>query len=379
MTTLLIREQNAGLIIRKYDDRTVFESFEVSPPNEKVMSHVGKLICSYPGPAIAIPPDTVGDLDFISAISSFLVQMHPDVIDAAVPTTRKAGTKVEEVRDTPSPRFISDLLTGILRGYGYPEDVQRITKRIADDVLWDSTLLPWRRSPMWLVIRVALQTTLKDTVGMYKSFMAFLMTRILRTAVKADLDSNTLAVMYKKLARRVYKIRQTAPEFVQSSALEVVNLARGLLQKRWDRVQETHASEGMEGWDPSSLNIPDDTELSLDNSRDYIANALSDEHADRVSSPFEPKEHWRVKALDGYSTGVLEKQSKALGVLALFDFEGAVEMGLDDWIDCRTPNDGCLLLWEWMEQYSAAAAPLYKGHPEQKSIMFLTLLEIWIG
>ncbi|KAK1219720.1 hypothetical protein PQX77_017526 [Marasmius sp. AFHP31] len=380
VTALLVREQNAGLIIRKYEDRTVFESFEVSLPNEVIMSTVGKLVCSYPGPAIAIPSETASDPDFISAISSFLAQMHADVIDAAMPTTKKAGTNVEEIRDTPSPRFISELLTGILRGYGHPEDVDRITKRIADDVLWDKTLLPWRRSPMWLVIRVALQTTLKDHAGAYKSFLAFLMSRVLREAVTADTNSDTLAAMYKKLARRIYKIRETAPTVLQSQALEVIDSAQGLLQKRWDDVQEAHASDGLAGWDPSSLDIPSDTRLSLHNSRDYIQAALDDRFNQGSGSTFNPNEDIRIKELNGYSSGSLDKQIRTLGMLALFDFERAVEAGIDDWITSRPASEGaCSLICEWMERYSTGATQLYKGHPEQKSIMFLTLLELWVG
>ncbi|KAJ8076100.1 hypothetical protein PM082_022085 [Marasmius tenuissimus] len=425
------------LIIRKHEDRTVFEMFEVSPPNEVVMGTAGKLICSYPGPAIAIPSETANDPDFISAISSFLAQMHVDVIDAAMPTTEKAGSKVEdvyklaslhlvphldllslgpvepaaplqacyhrslplpspldaqhfvteEIRDTPSPRFISELLTGILRGYGRPEDVDRITKRVADDVLWDKTFLPWRRSPMWLVIRVALQTTLKDHAGVYKSFLAFLMSAILREAVAANMDSDTLAAMYKKLARSVFKIHKTAPAFLQSEALEVVNLAQGLLQKRWNEVQKAHASDGLAGWDPSSLDIPQDTKLSLHNSREYIRRecirtALNNRHDQRSGSAFEPNDHPRLKELDGYSARSLGKQIRKLGVLALFDFEQAVETGIDDLFSNRDvpgTEHACALIWEWMERYSVDATRLYKGHPEQNSIMFLTLLELWVG
>ncbi|KAL0058904.1 hypothetical protein AAF712_014386 [Marasmius tenuissimus] len=380
VTALLVREQNAGLIIRKYEDRTVFESFEVSPPNETVMSTAGKLVCSYPGPAIAIPSETANDPDFISAISSFLAQMHTDVIDAAMPTTKKAGSKVEEIRNTPSPRFISELLTGILRGYGHPEDVDRITKRIADDVLWDKTLLPWRRSPMWLVIRVALQSTLKDHAGAYKSFLAFLMSRVLREAVTADMNSDTLAAMYKKLARRVYKIRESAPTFLQSQALEVIDLAQGLLEQRWADVQKAHASDGLAGWDPSSLDIPADTRLSLHNSRDYIQAALDNQYTQGSASIFKPNEGVRIIELDGYSAERLGEQIRTLGVLALFDFERAVEAGIDDWIANRPASEGaCALVCKWIEQYSTGATRLYKGHPEQKSIMFLTLLELWVG
>ncbi|KAH9983869.1 hypothetical protein BJV77DRAFT_234428 [Russula vinacea] len=51
-----IRAQNAGLIVRKLSSDIVqFEAFEVSPKNTEVMTTTGKLLCSYPGPAIRVP------------------------------------------------------------------------------------------------------------------------------------------------------------------------------------------------------------------------------------------------------------------------------------------------------------------------------------
>jgi len=86
----MIRAQNAAVIIRKLESDTIFESFEVSPDPAAVMSAKGKLICSYPGPAIAVPNTIVDDPSFIAELANFLVRMDRDVLDAAA-TTTKAG------------------------------------------------------------------------------------------------------------------------------------------------------------------------------------------------------------------------------------------------------------------------------------------------
>ena len=52
------------------------------------------------------------------------------------------------------------MLTDILRAVKQPLDVPRIYKHTRDDVLLNDALTPWRRSPLWLVLRVALQTSL---------------------------------------------------------------------------------------------------------------------------------------------------------------------------------------------------------------------------
>ncbi|KAH9169117.1 hypothetical protein EDB89DRAFT_1908866 [Lactarius sanguifluus] len=136
-----------------------FEIFEVSPPTSDILSTNGKLLCSYPGPAIQISSDIFSKKCFLRELASFLIQMDVDILDSAA-TTVKAGSTVREVRESAHPRYISELLVGILRGFGQPASVNRITKRIGDEVLLKDAYKPWRRSPLWLVIRVALQTSL---------------------------------------------------------------------------------------------------------------------------------------------------------------------------------------------------------------------------
>ena len=94
--------------------------------------------------------------------------MDVDVLDSTpTPTTVKAGSVVNEVRETVDPTYISGLLFGILRGYGHSAVVDRITKRIGDEVLWHDAYQPWRQSPLWLVLRVTPQTSL-HTTNLYK-------------------------------------------------------------------------------------------------------------------------------------------------------------------------------------------------------------------
>ena len=106
------------------------------------MKAEGKLLCSYPGPAIQIPTDTFMDECFLAELASFLVQMDVDILDS-VPTTIRAGSIVPEVRESAHPRYIPGLLVGILRGFGHPAVVDRITKRIGDEVLWRDAYKPW--------------------------------------------------------------------------------------------------------------------------------------------------------------------------------------------------------------------------------------------
>ena len=109
-----------------------FEVFEVLPPNADVIMAEGKLLCSFLGPAIQVSVDTFIDECFLQELSSFLIQMDIGVLDST-PTTFKVGAVANKAID---PRYISGLLVGILRRYGWPAVVDRITKWIGDEVLW---------------------------------------------------------------------------------------------------------------------------------------------------------------------------------------------------------------------------------------------------
>ncbi len=195
-----VRAQNAAVIIRILVDHVRFEVFEVCPPTSNVMSTSGKLLCSYPGPALQISSDIFSDKSFLQELSSFLIQMDVDELDSGA-TTVKAGSIVREVRDSAHPKYISQLLVGILRGFGgQPASVDRITKRIGDEVLWEDAYKPWRRSPLWLVIRVALQTSLDYDI--YKTFILFFHAYLLHICVKRGFSSETLYLMRVKVARR---------------------------------------------------------------------------------------------------------------------------------------------------------------------------------
>lgn len=56
--------------------------------------------------------------------------------------SKKAGVQVVEERESVYPRYITQLLTEILRGMGAPAEVTHIRKWIAGDVLWDNALKP---------------------------------------------------------------------------------------------------------------------------------------------------------------------------------------------------------------------------------------------
>ncbi|KAG2337797.1 hypothetical protein BDR05DRAFT_894660 [Suillus weaverae] len=380
----MIRAQNAAVVMRKLESETIFESFEMSPDPTAVMGARGKLICSYPGPAITVPDTNVDISTFPAELANFLVHMDQDVLDAAATRTKAKSTVLEE-RDTTHPRYITELLTGILRGLGSIADVPRIRKRIGDDVLWDSAKLPWRRSPLWLVIRVALQTTLeRGALGRttYKSFMLFFMARLTTLALDHDLSNDILHFMSAKIARRLFKLGSSAsPELSQMVSMVTGNV-RSVLEERWGSVQD--AQQASPPWAPESLQVLRDTHLSLNTSREYIRQALQNQYSSSQTTSFNPSHHTRGTISDFLDAdgSFLAAAHAAEPSLALADFETAIRSGIDDWVTrvpFRSTDSACVSIEACASAYSSRALQAYKGNPENMSIMLLTLFELWVA
>ncbi|KAI9768757.1 MAG: hypothetical protein M1839_003972 [Geoglossum umbratile] len=107
----------------------VFESFEASPLTTTVTITKGNLRRSFPGRVVAVPYTTFKDPLFRHELATTLHRLSVEHVSDVMAKTRKAGS------------------------------------RICNDVCWDNQLLAWRRSGLWLVVRVAIQKVMVDGVG----------------------------------------------------------------------------------------------------------------------------------------------------------------------------------------------------------------------
>ena len=370
-----VRAQNAAVLIRVLIDHVRFEMFEVSPQASVVESTNGKLLCSYPGPAVQVSPEVFADPFFLPELASFLIQMDVDVLDSTA-TTDRAGSTVREVRESAHPRYISELLVGILRGFGQPASINRITKRIADEV-GEYTYQPWRRSPLWLVIRVALQTSL--SCDMYKTFMLFFHIHLLKICIQRGFTSETLHLMRIKMARRLSKLGTTVSDDVYQVARDTAEETEVLLQNRWTSFQESQSTSPP--WDPDRLDFDGDTTITLNNSRPYLMNALLSTSPSHPPRPFSPSHQPRLAdTVDfrHFSHGRLKEAVTIDNCIALTDFEMSVERYLDPWVDsCPPGDDPPDIIASCLEQYFASARDIYRADPEENSVMILTILDLW--
>ncbi|KAI9432129.1 hypothetical protein H4582DRAFT_1999398 [Lactarius indigo] len=376
-----IRAQNAAVIVRRLalTNYVQFEVFEVLQPPSAIMSAKGKLLCSYPGPAIHIPTETFINECFLRELSSFLLQMDVDVLDSA-PTTSKAGSVVHEVRESAHPRYISELLVGILRAFGQPAVVDRITKRIGDEVLWDDAYTPWRRSPLWLVLRISLQTSLRVS-NMYKTFMLFFHSFLLRHSLSRNFSSELLYAMRAKIARRLSKLRLEVSHHIYDFIYNTARVTEAHLQRRWTDFQAITSLSPP--WLPEAFDLAADSTISLVNACSHLENMLNSTSCIPSQTNFSPSDIPRLNNTRDFKQFTEGRLAQAIAKdrrIALVDFEVSVEKYLGSWATASLHDDGAPeAIASCIEQYLSGAKDVYGTDAEDNSVMILTILDLWVA
>ena len=120
----LVRRQRVGVIFRKLENCTLYESFEVSASRDDVMRTDGRLVYSYGGTAIGVPNTVFDDVHFQTELANFLSPPVEDDED-------EWGSLDDWLDD---PEHITALLTGILRSVGHIAEGPRILKHVRDEV-----------------------------------------------------------------------------------------------------------------------------------------------------------------------------------------------------------------------------------------------------
>ncbi|KAE9391905.1 hypothetical protein BT96DRAFT_1059147 [Gymnopus androsaceus JB14] len=408
---LLIRAQNSGIILRRdwgdgIDEKISYECFEVTPPASDVMSTKGKLVMSFPGPAIQFPAETFDSKYFQNEFAAFLAEMNNAVIEEDDDEDsedegrrRKSGLSAAHPGETQDPVFITSLLTGIMLGLGgRGENVTRINKRVADDVLLKgSDKTPWRRSALWLVLRVAIQTTLlreDPTSQLYKQFMVFLHGFVLSLALREKFDSDILFTMRAKTCRRLAKLGDDVPEFLVNYTNDVSERVGDELQRRWTEIQQLEIkplSVLDSPWAPDQLNVAADTTLRLTNSTARISLALGNSSMNLAAISYDPHETNRLRNTSHFgdlTASKLEAAFQADPHVNLADFEFLVGRGsLASWLErriapgatSRAQESATNLLFGCMRRYEKFASPYYRDNPEDLSLMVLTMFELWVA
>ncbi|KAG4253839.1 hypothetical protein FPRO03_14239, partial [Fusarium proliferatum] len=376
-----IAAQNSGLLIRKTSNSFSFETFELSPTNAAVMATKGRLIRHFPDTATEISSGDFESQAFQEVLTNTLVKMSHQKISEAQPKARKAGKDHHEERETTDPRIVTELLTSILRGIGKLAEVRGICKNTREEISYSSSKLPWRRSPVWLLIRVGLQLTMSrlsdGSDDIYKRFMVYLMARVLLGANQSHVPSELLHIMMTKISCRLCKLEEPRNDKWLSTVRDVVSAASKNLKERWERICN-HSEKQLDIASLSSIQMKDHLLFSIPEIDNFLA-SIAQRGSNDDTSTFSPTAH--VSSLNAESLPVVRTPSdKSYVQFNLAIIESWVQYNLDQWIEKHLHEESvCTSLKVLLESYHSAAKACHSAHPEATSRMLLTIGEIWIA
>lgn len=385
---LHVRAQNAGVLITyDGDGSTVVEQFELSAHNEAVMTTQGRLLRTFPGSAICIKSDITSDIGFQTTFAHTLSVMCHQTSTQMQPQVQKTGQNNAEFRDTTHPGLISELFVGgFLKAVGVPIGVSSILKHTRDDVLWNHVLLPWRRSPAWLLIRVALHLTLSRSNGgssaLFKQFMALLMAQLLENAVTAGFAGDLIFVLTAKVTRRLEKLKHKTAG--QSPTGPVMHIIRQGIQagaqestQQWTAIQKRKARSIRLSKLLPKLDFEQDSLHTLPDLDAYIQ-TLSHRKQESSVGDFTTASKLTTLKPTTLPSATPKDADLDYALASLQQFETWISSNLEQWAQSNENQDEvCERLRNLLTEYHVVANRAYAQNPEALSLMLLTCLEIW--
>lgn len=375
--------QNAALNVSKTVEGFVIECYEISPQNEAVMSSA-RLQMTFPAQAILIPDESFLEESFLQEFCTFLRKLNAMAVDAMSPRTQKAGTSVAEHRDSVHPHMVTQLLMAILATEGTYIRSHPIAKNIRDNACYESSLLPWRRCPLWLVIRVSLQLMFARTSGpeigrkWYKDFMCHVYSNFLETALNRNCNSENLYLINLKLGRRAAKLGLHLGAVTAEKMTGLLVRSHSIIRDRWVVIQQ----KDRESRDLVPHIGPVDTQVKLAKSEWYIRSRLQDAHNPRLSghSDIDQVQSWTRLSFLGHvlPNSDIFLQDCTPQLYALFDFESWVDLHLTTWTENVARNENtCIQLRSLIQDYYHYGKSRYEDDAKQLSTMYLTVFELW--
>lgn len=221
---LWVREQNATLLVQRLTtDKALVLAWEVQCPNSDITCNIGS-------PRQALPRiGTTVSWNRLVYSTELLIDLCSNPEEAAQPKSHKAGNSFHESRDVNGPLFVLDVLPCVLGGELLVQEnsnlvgtlpnvkIDIFTKKMKDEVRYQSSAFPWRRAPIWTVLKGILHLVAKHETGddvHYKIFIQFFLAFVLEGASgnkakssEMTVSASSLTEASRKLVRRLEKLK----------------------------------------------------------------------------------------------------------------------------------------------------------------------------
>ena len=299
----------------------------------------------------------------------------------------KAKTSVIEARDTTDPALVTQMLMPLLEAVGSSVDVPRLRKRVRDDVNIQNAESPWRRQPLWLILRVATQRQLCFTLGndtgraCYKFLICTVLAQLLEDCA-GQLAPELTMTLKAKLCRRLAKLEMDKAQIYPPPAVYkqlfglIGPLFKGIMEKATEQVESAWANFRRTILRPIPM-LPSRADeqalhLSLPNSEKYLHNLLTLPHPPRTNSA-----SLHVPPLGDGAMEQVQKFTDRYFDLARFECKIEVERTStpESMAACQAR---CLELAKSITNLFTLVGSAYDSNPEQMSIFILNLFDLWV-
>ena len=358
----------------------------MSPRSADVVGCKGGLRRPFPAYAVAVARNVATESTFCRELFTMLEKLDTEVVQEMMPKSRKAGREWSEFRDTCHPGLISELVMASVAAVGEPTQTLQLQKRIRDDVIWGNSLLPWRRSTLWLMLRVAIHTTLLRSMDLaqahaeFKNFTAYFLINLLKLTADLGTPLDICKALQVKIARRLVKLGTSVRPFVLEAATLSMNDATEQQGTVWQEIQQKDAQQGAH---VDVTTLEQDTSLTLVNSRAALDLALCETKQvpqSAASIPTSSYCEWLTYDSDELPCVNEAIVSSSERLYALTQYEHWVGHSSSAWLVTALvqPNARhCTSIRRSAECYQRLALASYSESPEQLSLMLLTLGDLW--
>ncbi|MCJ1312341.1 hypothetical protein MMC25_006015, partial [Agyrium rufum] len=398
---LYVTAQNVALIIRRdhHESKTsvLFEAFEASPRCEDVLASQSALQWDFPGSAVSIPWSEFSQPAFQNELASFLGKASTESIKRFAVHISKAGSSISETRDTVNPTLVTTGLMTLLEGLGCRYNTDILRKRVRDEVSWGDGPgeNPWRRAPFWLIVRVSVQRYLSSLRGgeigrlLYKAMVCRILSTLLTDCgilLPLDLAHHLKA----KLCRRIVKLQlekqrdshqlQKTHEFFSDKILPVIASSVDKTNSHINSEWETFKKAIQRPVPPLPRRADEGSlYLKLPNSAAYIQGVLSIPSIGQIGN--RAYDYTRAMIQNNDLVNAVAKPAHAFAnryfTLATVESEIRDEIKLTERPEV-SPQHRCRLIASRMEIYLDSVGNAYDYNPEQKSIMLLDIMALWV-
>jgi len=233
--------QNAAILIEIEENninQALISSWQVLLPNSDVVSSLVPPISCFPVPTYRLPDRSQLNS---KAHCELLVDLMLNTIEQS--KAHKASRTFGETRDVPVSHYVCQWWIQQFQGITIDNNSStsiEFKKKHRDQIRLNNSLLPFRRSGLWVTIKVAFHTILIKRLGhvgtiVYKSLITYFLTIIIY-ATHSRISTDLLVHCIRKIVRRLNKIECLSSSVDANDVNQWVQCIKQEIQKKIDKI-----------------------------------------------------------------------------------------------------------------------------------------------